>query len=90
VHGIGLDNRCATRHAASVPPLSKGTRLPVTIRLAPALHGAAAAQAKARRWSLSQYVEFCVEEQLRVDQVRVPQRREASAPVAAEVHGLTG
>lgn len=64
-----------------MPQPSKGRRVRITVRVPYDLHAEAAKRAKGRRWNMSDYVGWCIEQQIRpgrVDVGAVRQQTEAA------------
>jgi len=63
-----------------MPMPSKGRRTRATVRLPYDVAAAAAIKAKARRWSMSEYIAFCVERALAADARRGPNGSKEPVP----------
>jgi hypothetical protein len=64
-----------------MPQLGKGRRVAITARLPFDLAGQAAVKAKEKRWSMNQYVNYCVERTLAADRSRDAQQKNEPARV---------
>ena len=59
-----------------MPQVYKGRRVKLTIRLPHDVHQEAALRAAARRWDMSTYIGWCVENQQNPARVRAAERRD--------------
>jgi hypothetical protein len=63
-----------------VPQPYKGRRIKLTVRLPYDVHAEAAVRAKARRWNMSEYVGWCVEQAVNPSRVRAQERIDPTQP----------